>query len=462
MRISTSICILFLLTAALVAVPATADSLKEDMSWTSVTKEGYSLVFGRLAGRFDGTDFRDRNLELRRMDDGKKFDVSVGEGLGYFEAVLPPGHYEIKAVEATYSPLGRPINPLRYRPVRQRYGVSPKPSEMTKQPSIHIPRDRPVYVGTVHVDNDPDGIVYRGHYIRIVNDFDEAFERLAKQFPKFANSLTASEIAPARHFILKPQQPDSPLDIAEVEDPVRRTREYISEGKYQQAINWLNTYMPVSDQERNEARLLIGEAYLGDGKYPEAIQKLGDVLEANPENLRALRLLARAHLYHNDLDDAINLYGALSDELPGDAEANLNMGYLYALRDEPIRSTEAFNSAFRYDNDYLLHDLGPFAGAMRAVRDQSLEYTPARVVRQRVRPPRDLESRRSGSAGGVALVIDHNGKVVAAQLSPRSGDSLQAMMLAMLRATFKPASLNGVSVPSILLMGGGTGGGSGQ
>ena len=462
MRISPSVCTLCLLMAALVAMPATADSLKAGTSWTRVTAEGDSLVFGRLAGRFDGVDFRDRNLEFRRLDDGKKFDVSVGEGLGYFEAILPPGHYEIKAVEATYSPLGRPINPQRYRPVRQRYGVSPKPSEMNKQPSFYVPKDRPVYVGTVHIDNDPDGIVYRGHYIRIVNEFDEAFERLTKQFPSFANSLTASEIVPARHFMLRPQQPDSPLDIVEVEDPIIRAREYISEGKYQQAINWLNTFMPASDQDRNQARLLIGEAYLGDGKYPEAIQKLGDVLEANPENLRALRLLARAHLYHNDLEDAANLYGALSEELPGDAEANLNIGYLFALQAEPIRSTEAFNSAFEYDNDYLLHDLGPFAGAMRAVRDQSLEYTPAQVVRQRVRPPRDLESRRSGRVGGVALVIDHNGKVVAAQLSPRSGDTLQAMMLAMIRATFKPASLNGVSVPSILLMGGGPGGGSGQ
>ena len=193
MRLSPTVCMLFLLTAALVAVPATADSLKEDASWTSVTSKGYSLVFGRLAGRFDGADFRDRNLEFRRLDDGKKFDVSVGEGLGYFEALLPPGYYEIKAVEATYSPIGRPINPQRYRPVRQRYGVSPKPSEMTKQPSIHIPRDRPVYMGTVEVDNDPDGIVYRGHYIGLVNEFDEAFERLAKQFPKFANSLMESE-----------------------------------------------------------------------------------------------------------------------------------------------------------------------------------------------------------------------------------------------------------------------------
>jgi tetratricopeptide (TPR) repeat protein len=456
-----SSCILFLLTATCVAVPAIADDLDGDMNWSQVTAKGNSLVFGRLEGRFDGADFRDRSLEIRRLDDGKKYDVEVGEGLGYFEAILPPGEYEIRAVEATYSPIGRPINPQRYRPVRQRYGVTPKPSESTKIPTFVVPGDRPVYVGTVNMNNDPDGIVYRGHYISIIDEYDETFGRFAEQYPKLAKSLEKAEIRPARHFMLRPRQAESPLDLIEVEEPIERARQYVAEGKFQQAVNWLNTFMPSSDRERREALHLIGEAYLGDGKYPEAIQKLGDVLEANPENLRALRLLARAHLYHEDIEDALNLYGALAEELPGDAEANLHLGYLYAVRSEPTRSTEAFNSAFRFDNDYLLHDLGPFAGAMRAARDQSLEYIPPRVVRQRIKPPKGgLESRRGSQSGGVAIVIDHNGRVVAAQVSPRSTESAQAMMLAMIRATFKPASLNGVSVPSILLMGGG--GGSGR
>jgi tetratricopeptide (TPR) repeat protein len=457
-----SSCIVFLLMAAFFAVPAIADDLDGDMNWSQVTAKGNSLVFGRLEGRFDGADFRDRSLEFRRLDDGKKYDIEVGEGLGYFEAVLPPGEYEIRALEATYSPIGRPINPQRYRPVRQRYGVTPKPSETTTIPTFLIPTDRPVYIGTVSMDNDPDGIVYRGHYISIIDEYDETFGRLAEQYPKLVKSLEKADIGPARHFMLRPRQAESPLDLIEVEDPIERARQYIAEGKFQQAVNWLNTFMPASDRERHEALHLIGEAYLGDGKYPEAIQNLGDVLEANPENLRALRLLARAHLFHEDIEDALNLYGALAEELPGDAEANLHLGYLFAVRSEPIRSTEAFNSAFRYDHDYLLHDLGPFAGAMQAARDQALEYIPARVVRQRVKPPRGLESRRGAQSGGVAIVIDHNGKVVAAQVSPRSTESAQAMMLAMIRATFKPASLNGVSVPSILLMGGGSGGSSGR
>lgn len=449
--ISTALSVIFLIAVA--AAPASGDELKEGMSWGNVTSKGQSLVFGRLEGQFDGPDFRDRKLELRRVESGKTVDISVGEGLGYFEAVIPPGSYEVLAVEATYFPPGRPMDPTRYRPVRQRFGVHPKPTESMALPAIHVPADRPVYVGTVRVDNLPDGIVYRGHYIRVVDEYEEAFERLASQFPQLASSLSRASITPARHYMLKPRPPERPLDIIEVEDPIRRARDYIAEGKFQQAINWLRTFMPTSDEERNEARLLIGEAMLGDGNYMDAIDRLGSALQADPENHRALRLLARAHLYNKDVDDAMNLYGALAEAMPGDAEANLTMGYLYALRSESLRSAQAFDSAFRYDHDYLLYDVAPFATVLNAVKQESAEYVPPRVVRHRVRPPRDIQSRRS-ARGGLALVIDHTGRVVAARVAPEGGGSLSAMMLAMIRATFKPASVNGVAVPSLLLMGG--------
>jgi hypothetical protein len=314
-------------------------------------------------------------------------------------------------------------------------------------------------VGTIQIDNAPDGIVYRGHYIRVVDEFDETYERLETNFPSFVSSLDTSQITPARHFMLKPKRRQSPLEIVELDDPIQRAREYISESKFQQAINWLQTFMPASDRERNEMRLLMGEAYLGEGLFPEAIAKLGDTLELDPENHRALRLLARAHLFHGDTEDALSLYGALAEFLPGDAEAHLQLGYLYALHADSTRSSGQFDAAFTHTYDYLLYDVTPFALAMKAVHEgESLMYEPPRVIRQRVRPPREMESRRGSQSGGLMMVIDHNGKVVAARVAPGSTGTLPLTMISMIHATFKPAVLNGIPVPALLMMGGGRGG----
>jgi tetratricopeptide (TPR) repeat protein len=456
---SRSIPVALLLTLLFV-LTAGADDLKEDTTWRDVTSKGETVVFGRLEGRFDGPEFHNRKLELHKMENGKKYSITIHEGLGYFEAVMQEGTYQVTAVEATYYPPERNLNPERYRPVRQRFGVRPKPSE-GGIPSIKVGSERPIYIGTLQVDNRPDGMVYRGHYIQIVDEFDETYERLEANYPAFVTSLADSQITPARHYMLKPLHRESPLEIVEVEDPIRRAREYISEYRFEQAINWLQTFMPASDHERTEMRLLIGEAYLGDGKLPEAISKLGDALEAEPENLRALRLLARAHLFNEDDDDALNLYEALAENLPGDAEAHLQLGYLYALREDSSRSAVEFNSAFTFTLDYLLHDISPFAAALRAVREDSLEYDPPRVTRQRVRPP-SFQSRRGSNSGGIALVIDHNGKVVAARVSPGTTGGMSLMLVSMLHATFKPAKLNGIPVPSVLLLGGGPGGKSSQ
>jgi len=104
------------------------------------------------------------------------------------------------------------------------------------------------------------------------------------------------------------------------------------------------------------------------------------------------------------------------------------------------------------------HDVAPFAMALKAVRKgDSFDYEPPQVRRQRVRPPRSIESRRSGESGGISLVIDHRGKVVAARVAPGTTGNLPLMMMSLMSATFKPASLKGVPVPSLLLMGGGRG-----
>ncbi len=435
----------------LLAAPAKGNSLGQGSSWQKINSKGRSLVFGRFEGRFEGPDFRARKIELRRVDTGKKYYISIGDGLGFFEETLPPGSYTIVGVEATYYPPIRPVH-HKFRPVKQR--LSLRPGGGAKLPAFYAYAKNPVYIGTIQVDNSRDGIVYRGHFMRVLDEYAETFERLGKLYPKLASSLAAANLQPTRHLILKPTRQESPLELVEVEDPISRARDYIGEGRYQQAINWLRTFMPASDGERSQARLLIGEAFLGEREYGESINRLGEVLEADPENLRALRLLARAHAYNEDLEDALDLYEALAEAVPGDTEAHLQLGYLYALRSDLSRSDLEFSSAFEQDMDYLMHDIGPFSVVLKMVGNKAAEYEPPRVVKDMVRPPRSIQSRRD-SRGGLALLIDHRGKVVAARVNPGGSDTMPIMMLAVIRATFKPAALNGVPIPSLLLMGGG-------
>jgi tetratricopeptide (TPR) repeat protein len=321
---------------------------------------------------------------------------------------------------------------------------------------IVVPADRPVYIGTIEAERAVDGIVYRGHQLRVYDDFDDAFGRLQTFYPQLVASFDRDGIAPARHFMLKPTtRPDALEAVVGADDPIKQAREYISEGKYKQAVNWLETFMPTNDAERNETRLLVGEALLGSRDYEEAIEELGEVLLANPGELRALRLLARAHAYNKNLADAQNLYEALAEAVPDDAEAHLHLGYFYALKDQRQKALDQFGVAFDSSFDYLLNDVAPFFVAMRAVVEEKVAvYEPPRVVRFDVPPPKSMDSRRSSESGSIAVLVDHRGKVVAAHLSGTSSGTNPLLMVSLVRATFAPASLNGIPIPALLTMGG--------
>ena len=232
--------------------------------------------------------------------------------------------------------------------------MTPGPGEYL--PSFAVPADRPAYIGTIQAGVNAEGVVYRGHQWRVLDEYDETMEQIEANFPRLAASLHQNGLEPAREFVLKPQPVSTPesLEFVGLEDPISKARDYIDEGKFRQAVNWLATFMPSNDVERTEVRLLIGEAMLAEGNYEDAIERLGEALQSEPEKIRGLRLLARAHALNGDLEDALNLYQALAEILPGDTEAHLQLGYLYALRSEPARSAREFTSAFEDDLDYLL------------------------------------------------------------------------------------------------------------
>ena len=439
--------------AALPAGSAAAELPGRDAVWQRVQRDGRSLVIGRFTGKFESPDFRSRRVVMRHRDSGKTETLAIDDGLGLIFELVTPGVYDVEAIEAVYFPNIHPFNPRRFRPVRQRFSVSPRPHE-TGRPLISVPADRPVYIGTVHAGPERQGMVYEGQKLRVFDDYDSAMERLSSAYPALAASLDEAALTPQRHFMLRPTRADPPLEaLVGMDDPIRQARRYIEDGKFRQAINWLSTFMPVSDGQRNEVRLLVGEAHLGNRDLDLAIEELGEVLLADPTNLRALRLLARSHSLNGDFDDTENLYRALLDMRPDDAEAHLQLGYLYALRADDAQSGEAFEVAFRTDFDYLMHDLAPFLIAMRRGGDPSVIFEPP-VLRSSPTPmPGGGGSRRSTRNDGVVVLIDHHGRVKSAHFNPQSSNRLHQTMLSLLRGRYTPAKLNGVSVPAILAIG---------
>ena len=436
------------------ASTARADNPGGSSSWRDLVSEGESLVFGRFVGKFESAEFSSRRVRIRDTESGQERVLSVDDGVGYIAETIPPGTYSVVGIEAVYLPRSRPFKPDKYRPIRQKFGVKPKTGDV-REAVLIVPADRPVYIGTIEAAVAVDGVVYRGHQLRVYDDYDDAFESLSNFYPTLARSLDRDGVAPARHFILKPTRRADPLEsVVGADDPIRQAREYIAGGRFKQAVAWLETFMPTNDSERHEVRLLVGEALFGDARYPEAIEELGEVLLANPKELRALRLLARSHAHNKNLPDAQNLYEALAEAIPDDTEAHLYLGYLYALKDQREMALSEFGAAFQTDFDYLLHDIAPFAVAMRVVfDDEAGTYQPPRVVKFDVPPPKEMDSRRSGRSSSITVLVDHRGKVVAAQLGGDSAGSTPLLMVSLVRATYAPASLNGIPVPAVLFMG---------
>ncbi len=418
-----------------------------------MVRGGNSLVIGRFEGKFESPDFRSRRIVMRHRDTGRRETLRIDEGLGLITEVVAPGVYEVLAIEAVYLPQIRPMNPRRVRPIRQRFTVSPKDHEIGEA-LIFVPPDRPVYVGTIRAAAERRGMVYEGQKLRVLDDFDVAMERLANVYPVLAASLEEDAVSPRRHFMLRPTRQDPPLEaVVGMDDPITQARRYIEDGKFAQAINWLSTFMPVSDSQQSEVRLLIGEAHLGARDLDLAIEELGEVLLGQPGNVRALRLLARAHSLNGDLEDTENLYQALLAMRPRDAEAHLQIGYLQALRSEETESLASFEVAFESDFDYLMHDLAPFLIAVRGSTEDGALYEPATLLSTEA-PFRDRGgSRRSSRSDGLLVLIDHRGSVKAAHFAPDSSARAHLTMLSLLRGRYRPARLNGVAVPSILASG---------
>ena len=424
-----------------------ADDLDHDATWSELVEGGRSFVFGRIEGRFDGTDYRGRKVRVRNEETGKEHEIPIGQGRGYFEAALPVGSYTVVSIEATYFPPVKSMQLHRFRPVPQRYVLQPIPD--VGLPTFPVVADRPLYLGTIRSGFEGDSLVYKGHALEIVDEFQEAIARLELSHTILYKSLAEAGVEPSSYFFLTPVTTPDPLELANVDDPLEQARDYMEDGKYQQALTWLQTFMPTTDAERFEMRLLVGEIYLSDKRYEDAIEEIGEVLVDDPENMRALRLLARAHAFSGNRDDALGLYRALAEAVPNDAEASLHLGYDYALKADEVSAETAFQSAFIGNFDYLLHDLTPYAMALKV---EGAEYQPPKLIDGAMRMPKSMRSRRS-SIGAFGMLLDHEGRIVAVHVTPNASQYVPAMMMTLIRARFHPAKLNGVNIPCLIIIG---------
>ena len=64
-----------------------------------------------------------------------------------------------------------------------------------------------------------------------------------------------------------------------------------------------------------------------------------------------------------------------------------------------------------------------------------------------------MSSRRASQNNAFAVLIDHEGNVIAAQIGAQTSGQTPLLMLSLVKAQYEPASLNGIPVPALVTMG---------
>ena len=87
-----------------------------------------------------------------------------------------------------------------------------------------------------------------------------------------------------------------------------------------------------------------------------------------------------------------------------------------------------------------------------ALNERGAEYTPPEPRGGFTPAPSTLRSRRS-TGGGLAVLVDHEGRVVAAHVAEDSNHWAASVMMSMIRGSFRPAKLNDVPIPCLIILG---------
>jgi tetratricopeptide (TPR) repeat protein len=97
-----------------------------------------------------------------------------------------------------------------------------------------------------------------------------------------------------------------------------------------------------------------GITYLERGEYKNAITEFEAVLRADPNNFDALKNLAGAYVYDENMYDARDTYLKARDMHPDDASVYAGLGYVYQQLGENELAWENIQKSFQNDPNYPL------------------------------------------------------------------------------------------------------------
>jgi tetratricopeptide (TPR) repeat protein len=131
---------------------------------------------------------------------------------------------------------------------------------------------------------------------------------------------------------------------------------YGNQGDTAKAIEKLKT---ATDKSPNPRSLMIlAQAYENQKNYKDAADALKKAMEMQPENERLARSLAEDLFFSDQYDEALKIYGALSEHNPKDPVMPLRMADIYRAKHDFAKAHEAIDRAKKMDPEGLEPRLG--------------------------------------------------------------------------------------------------------
>lgn len=89
-------------------------------------------------------------------------------------------------------------------------------------------------------------------------------------------------------------------------------------------------------------------------EYEQSLAYAKKALELNPTDLNIMQQLGQSHLFSCETETALSLFTQIRDALPNNAQAEYNIGYVYARRGETQKVIDAMNKALAINPDHQL------------------------------------------------------------------------------------------------------------
>lgn len=116
------------------------------------------------------------------------------------------------------------------------------------------------------------------------------------------------------------------------------------------------------------------------GQYDQALEKVQVVLAAKPKDIQARYLKGLIFIEKGKLEDAIDIFLALTEDAPDRAEPYNNLGFLYALQGQYDKARMAMEMAIHIQPTYAIahENLGDIYAKMASKEyERALQLDPA-------------------------------------------------------------------------------------